>query len=88
VQELKAGNKIREVPMLVNLTRVAIVPVALALVFAISAPASAKKKAHPTYEQAWGICTKEMDRNHILRADAGQRQAAGGACMHRYGYRL
>jgi len=72
----------------VNLTRVAIVPVAFALVFAISAPASAKKKAHPTYDQAWGICTKEMDRNHILRADAGQRQAAGGACMHRYGYRL
>jgi hypothetical protein len=89
VQELKAGNKIREVAMLkVNLTRVAIVPVAFALVFAISAPASAKKKAHPTYDQAWGICTKEMDRNHILRADAGQRQAAGGACMHRYGYRL
>lgn len=74
----------------INLTRVAIVPVAFALVFAISAPAFAKKKqaAHPTYEQAWGICTKELDRNHILRADAGQRQAAGGACMHRYGYRL
>jgi hypothetical protein len=89
VQEIKAGNKIREVAMLkANLTRVALVPVAFALVFAISAPASAKKKAHPTYEQAWGICTKEMDRNHILRADAGQRQAAGGACMHRYGYRL
>ena len=40
----------------VNLTRVAIVPVAFALVFAISAPASAKKKAHPTYDQAWAIC--------------------------------
>ncbi|MGA7431560.1 MAG: hypothetical protein WBW35_14115 [Xanthobacteraceae bacterium] len=72
----------------VNLTRVAIVPVAFALMCAISAPASAKKKAHPTYEQAWGICTKELDRNHIPRQDAGQRQAAGGACMHRYGYHL
>ncbi len=74
----------------VNLVRVVFVPVALALVFATSAPASAKKKqaAHPTYEQAWGICTKELDQNHISRQDAGQRQAAGGACMHRYGYRL
>ncbi len=61
---------------------------AFALMCAISAPASAKKKAHPTYEQAWGICTKELDRNHIPRQDAGQRQAAGGACMHRYGYSL
>jgi hypothetical protein len=73
-----------------NFMRVAIVPVAFALMCAISAPASAKKKqaAHPTYEQAWGICTKELDRNHIPRQDAGQRQAAGGACMHRYGYHL
>ena len=30
-----------------NLTRVAIVPVAFALMFAISAPASAKKKSPP-----------------------------------------
>ena len=65
----------------VNLTRVAIVPVAFALVFAISAPASAKKKAHPTYEQAWGICTKELDRNHILRA--GRRPAPSrGRSLH------
>jgi hypothetical protein len=73
-----------------TLTRVAIVSVAFALVFAISASASAKKKnpAHPTYEQAWGICTEELNHSHILKQDAGQRQAAGGACMHRYGYSL
>jgi hypothetical protein len=53
-----------------------------------AASAKTKKAVHPTYHQAWTLCTKEMDRNHILRADAGQRQAAGGACMHRYGYRL
>jgi hypothetical protein len=69
----------------------AIAILALALLAATGGAASAKTKktvAHPTYEQAWALCTKEMDRNHILRADAGQRQAAGGACMHRHGYRL
>ena len=83
--------KIREVKMLeANSTCAVIASAAFALVLATSTSASAKKKqpTHPTYEQAWGLCTKEMDRNHILRADAGQRQAAGGACMHRYGYRL
>jgi hypothetical protein len=73
-----------------NLTRVALVSVAFALVFAVSTSAFAKKKqvAHPTYEQAWGICTEELNHSHILKQDAGQRQAAGGACMHRYGYSL
>jgi hypothetical protein len=52
-------------------------------------PASAKKqKAKPTYEQAWALCTAEMDRNHILKVDAGQRYAAGAACMLKYGYRI
>jgi hypothetical protein len=45
-----------------------------------------KPKPKPTYEEAWSICTKELDRSHILKVDAGQRYAAGGACMHRYGY--
>jgi hypothetical protein len=74
-----------------SLTFMAIVPLAFALALTTSDLAAAKKKktaGHPTYEQAWTLCTKELDRNHILRADAGQRQAAGGACMHRYGYRL
>ncbi len=73
-----------------NLTCAVVASAAIALVFATSAPASAKKKqpANPTYEQAWALCTKELDHSHISRQDAGQRQAAGGACMHRYGYRL
>lgn len=72
------------------LTCVAIAPLAFALAITTSDMASAKKKAsaHPSYEQAWHLCTKEMDRNNISKANAGQRQAAGGACMHRYGYRL
>jgi hypothetical protein len=74
-----------------KLTGLAIATLAIALLVATSGAASAKTKkaaAHPTYEQAWHLCTKEMDRNHISKADAGQRQAAGGACMHRHGYRL
>lgn len=52
-------------------------------------PASAKKeKAKPTYEQAWTLCNAELDRSHILKADAGQRYAAGAACMLRHGYRI
>ena len=72
-----------------KLTFLAIATLALALMAATSSAASAKTKkaaAHPTYEQAWALCTKEI--SHILRQNAGQRQAAGGACMHRYGYRL
>jgi hypothetical protein len=73
-------------------TCIAIAPLAFALALATSDMASAKKAkkvaAKPTYEEAWGICTKEMDRNHILRADATQRYAAGAACMHRHGYSI
>jgi hypothetical protein len=71
-------------------TYAAISMLAFALIVATNDAASAKKKTpvHPTYEQAWTLCTHELDRSHILRQDAGQRQAAGGACMHRYGYRL
>jgi hypothetical protein len=70
-------------------TFLAIATLVLALMAATSGAASAKTKkaaAHPTYEQAWHLCTKEI--HHIPRQNAGQRQAAGGACMHRYGYRL
>ncbi len=52
-------------------------------------PASAKNpEAKPTYEQAWALCTAALDRNHILKADAGQRYAAGAACMLKHGYRI
>jgi hypothetical protein len=75
-----------------SLTCMAVVPLAFALVLATSDLAAAAKKkkvaATPTYEEAWGICTKEMDRNHILRQDAGQRYSAGAACMLRHGYRI
>jgi hypothetical protein len=75
-----------------SVTCIAIGPLVFALALASSDMASAKKAkkvaAKPTYEEAWGICTKEMDRNHILRADATQRYAAGAACMHRHGYTI
>ncbi len=74
-----------------NLTHAALVSVAFALVFATSGSAFAKKKqpANPTYEQAWALCKKELDQHHISsNYSPGQRYAAGGACMHRYGYRI
>ena len=51
-------------------------------------PADAKTKAKPTYEQAWALCIAELNHSHIPRDNGGARQAAGGACMHRHGYRL
>ena len=50
--------------------------------------ADAKAKPKPTYEEAWKLCTEQMDRSKILKQDAGQRYAAGGACMMKYGYRI
>jgi hypothetical protein len=82
----------REDEMLKVITCIAIAPLAFALALAASDMASAKKAkkvaANPTYEEAWGLCTKQMDRNHILRNEAGQRYAAGAACMLHYGYRI
>lgn len=76
----------------IGVTCIAIASLAFAVAIATSDAASAKKAkkavANPSYEEAWGLCTKEIDRNHILRQDAGQRYAAGAACMHRYGYRI
>jgi hypothetical protein len=74
-----------------SVTCIAIAPLAFALALATSDMASAKHKAkkvvaNPTYEEAWGLCTKQI--SHIPRQNAGQRQAAGGACMHKYGYTL
>lgn len=72
-------------------------PTIVVLIAAISAgallsnaqlAAAQKTKAKPTYEEAWALCTAQMDRSHILKADAGQRYAAGAACMLKYGYRI
>jgi hypothetical protein len=81
------NSQTREVEMRTsNLVHAAVIATVAAALGAVQ-PAAAKTKPKPTYEEAWKICQAEVDRSKILRADAGQRYAAGGACMHRYGYR-
>jgi hypothetical protein len=70
-------------------TIVIIAAISTAMLLSNAQPASAKKeKAKPTYEQAWTLCNAELDRSHILKADAGQRYAAGAGCMLRHGYHI
>lgn len=74
-----------------NSTYAIIASAALALVLATSDSAFAKKKqpANPTYNEAWALCMKELDRHHISsNYSPGARYAAGGSCMLRYGYRI
>jgi hypothetical protein len=73
-----------------NPTRSVIMAVsaAIALGAAQSAVAKTKEAKKPTYEEAWTLCTAQLNRNHILVNEAGQRYAAGAACMMHYGYRI
>ena len=71
-----------------TLYRLAIV-VPCAVLLALPGAASAEKAKKLSYEQAWAQCKAEVVKsipNDNLNT-AG-RSAAGGACMHRYGYRL
>lgn len=65
-----------------------IASVAIALCAAQSAVAKTKEAKKPTYEEAWTLCTAQLNRNHILGNEAGQRYAAGAACMLHHGYRI
>ena len=49
---------------------------------------AAKKKL--TYEQAWDVCKKEMDKMGIFgtTTQANERHTRGAACMKRYGYKI
>ncbi len=64
------------------------VSVVIALGAAQAAVAKTKEAKKPTYEEAWTLCTAQLNRNHILGSEAGQRYAAGAACMLHYGYRI
>jgi hypothetical protein len=70
------------------ISNVVIAAISVGVLLSNAQLAAAKTKAKPTYEQAWALCTAQMDRNHILKADAGQRYAAGAACMLHHGYRI
>ena len=49
---------------------------------------AAKKKL--TYEQAWDVCKKEMDKMGIFgtSTQANERHTRGAACMKKHGYRI
>jgi len=53
-----------------------------------NAPAATKKKL--TYEQAWDVCKKEMDKMGIFgtSTQANERHTRGAACMKKHGYRI
>lgn len=52
-----------------------------------SAVAKTKKL---TYEQAWDVCKKEMDKMGIFgtSTQANERHTRGAACMKKHGYRI
>jgi len=49
---------------------------------------AAKKKL--TYEQAWEVCKKEMDKMGIFgtSTQANERHTRGAACMKKYGHKI
>lgn len=53
-----------------------------------NALAATKKKL--TYEQAWEVCKKEMDKMGIFgtSTQANERHTRGAACMKKHGYRI
>ncbi len=66
-----------------------LIALAVATMVGMTQSASAAKvQKKLTYEEAWTFCNAELNRSHILRADAGQRYAAGAGCMLRHGYRI
>ena len=52
--------------------------------------AFAKTKKKLTYEQAWDVCKKEMDKMGIFgtSTQANERHTRGAACMKKHGYRI
>ncbi len=67
---------------------VIIVSLAIALGAAQAAVAKTNEAKKPTYDEAWSLCTAQLNRNHILSSENGQRYTAGAACMLHYGYRI
>ena len=61
-----------------------------AMLLALPSIAAAQTAKKLSYEQAWAQCKQEISKtapaNESLNT-AG-RHAAGGACMHKYGFRL
>jgi len=58
--------------------------------FGLAENAYAAKKKKLTYEQAWNVCKKEMDKMGIFGTgiQANERYTRGAGCMKRYGYKI
>jgi hypothetical protein len=52
--------------------------------------AFAAKKKKLTYEQAWDVCKKEMDKMGVFGTsiNPNERHTRGAACMKKHGYRI
>jgi hypothetical protein len=52
--------------------------------------AFAAKKKKLTYDQAWDVCKKEMDKMGVFgtSTQANERHTRGAACMKKHGYKI
>ena len=48
------------------------------------------KKKKLTYDQAWEVCKKEMDKMGVFgtSTQANERYTRGAGCMKKYGYKI
>ena len=71
-----------------TLDRVAIA-LPCAMLLALPGVASAQQAKKLSYEQAWAQCKQEISKNVPNESTTtAARYSAGGACMHKYGFRL
>ena len=58
--------------------------------FGLAENAYAAKTKKLTYEQAWDVCKKEMDKMGIFgtSTQANERHTRGAACMKKHGYKI
>lgn len=68
----------------------ALVAGAFVITLGLTESAFAKTKKKLTYEQAWDVCKKEMDKMGIFgtSTQANERHTRGAACMKKHGYKL
>ena len=61
-----------------------------AMLLALPGVASAQQAKKLSYEQAWAQCKQEISKSSPANEslNTAGRHAAGGACMHKYGFRL
>jgi prephenate dehydratase len=71
-----------------TLTRI-VITLPCAMLLALPDVASAQQTKKLSYEQAWAQCKQEIGKNVPNESTTtAARYSAGGACMHKYGFRL